>query len=161
MKSKIIKITSLIILIAVLSSIMFTASAEYSTPQEVTTSVISLPQDTIEGKMDLVVKGNTVTNLVKSSNMNTDTDDNGIVDGWADGGTSTSVTAVREFDTNLKAQKIEILDSTASGESHVRTALIPVNEGDVISFYVESKVQINNGNCRLRIQVQKWRCQYS
>ncbi len=61
---RIMKLGVVFVIIVVLLSWMFTVSAEYSAPQEVTASIFSLPNDTIEGKMDVVVKGNTYINLL-------------------------------------------------------------------------------------------------
>lgn len=123
---------------------------DYSAPQETIASVISLPSSVVEGQFsDVVLKGNTRINYINNSNMDKDSDGNGFVDGFNFFGVSQSVTATFSFDAGNKAQKIEITDSTGTGVANtVHSNFISVTPGEIVSYSVEAKAQVNSGSFR-------------
>ncbi len=131
------------IIIVVLISGMFTVSAEYSVSQEVTSSVFSLPGNTIEGKMDMVLKGNTYTNLIEGSNMDSDSDGNGIVDSFAPNSTSGEGA---DFSVENDSQKITLNTANSDGYSFVYQSIQGFNEGDILAFGVEYKTNSTAGS---------------
>lgn len=108
---------------------------------ESTSSIISLPENA-KGQINYcVVKGNTDTNYVKSSNMDKDTNLDGIVDdfGFTLG---TGITATSSLDSTEKAQKINITASTTINNSSFNQD-VPVNAGDTVSVSNQYKVSGN------------------
>ncbi|PAB61314.1 hypothetical protein [Anaeromicrobium sediminis] len=103
---------------------------------------------------EVVIGGITDENLVKSSNMDKDTDGDGVVDDFKDGGTDAVITATRSFSTTFGAQVIEITNSTGVGEANVVSDFISVDLNDVVSVSIQSRVQVTNGNIVGRFSVQ-------
>ena len=93
--------------------------------------IISLPENAANGQVsDVKLSGVTRTNLVKSSNMDTDSNADGVVDDFSRN-VGSGITAVFSLDGT---QKIEITDSTSSSNyAEVRQSYIPIKENDVFS----------------------------
>lgn len=94
--------------------------------------IVSLPENAANGQISGVVKGETRTNLVKSSNMDKDTNGDGVVDDfnvWE----PANVTSIISFDTEKKAQKIEITGGTGTTHTEINQSILGFNTGDIIS----------------------------
>jgi len=94
--------------------------------QEETTEIFSLAT---EGQIsDYQICGNTRQNLVKSSNMDTDSNGDGIVDGFVNS-SGTTLTYTMLLDTTKKAQNITVTSSSAAsiyaGVVQTITGIIP------------------------------------
>ncbi len=102
--------------------------------------------NTIYGQVSVELSGVTRTNLVKSSNMDADTNADGVVDDFSKAQTS-NLTATWSLDTTENAQKIEVTGSTDNDELAVVYQVIDnIVEGQIYSFLVNSKIQVNAGS---------------
>lgn len=113
------------------------SNPEYSTPQTITASIFTLANSK-EGQVSVRLKGLTDENLIKSSNMDTDTDGDGVVDDFVSWKHS-EVTGTFSFDSTEKAQKMEFSSSTADGRFMLVSQDIPISEG-IVSYSVEYKL---------------------
>ncbi len=149
MKNKFTKVLGIMIIVAMLlPTISVFADGTYSSQQEVTASVSSMPTNTLKGQAS--VYGNTRTNLIQGSNMDTDNNADGVADGFICGwhGGATSGNTVFSMDS---AQKIDLNNpsSAASGSMYQE---VSVASGDSVSFRVEAKSSgTGSGNFRIYI----------
>ena len=116
---------------------------KYSEPLTVLESIHRL-ENTVKGQVSVGLKGQTDINLVKSSNMDKDTNTDGVVDDFTrlvQGG----VELTSSFDTIGKAQKLDINYNTATGNGQVYQD-IPAKSGEIISVSTEAKAESVVGN---------------
>jgi hypothetical protein len=97
--------------------------------------VFSLPADAINGQLSVSVKGNTRNNLVKSSNMDKDTNADGVVDDFTKN-VNPAVTGIVTYDSIKKAQKLEITASTGAGNIDINQDIL-IKAGEIITIYAE------------------------
>ncbi len=126
----------------------YSGSSLYSDSQEVISSMFSIPSTSLNGTLNTVVKGNTRTNLLKSPEMNKDSDGNGLVDDFIFykdtyyNKNAATDEAIYCFDTAEQCQKIEITKSTSTKGACVYQKL-DVLPGDKVNVSYNVKVQGN------------------
>ena len=115
---------------------------------------ISLPKNTANGQVGAVVKGVTRTNLAKSSNMNTDTNADGVVDNFS----KYYGNANGNFSLNDNAQKISILNASVNNTlvqvrqgSYGDTVTIPCVVNEIVSIRTECKFTKTAGSPLARL----------
>ena len=104
--------------------------------------MITLPNNSKSQVSALSLKGNTRNNLVKSSNMNVDTNVDGVVDNF----TPETILTVA-FSLNDSAQKIAVTNSSAINQyAEVTQALTnQFTPGEVVSFRIDYKFTLTSG----------------
>ena len=113
--------------------------------------ILSLPKNAANGQVsDVKLSGVTRTNLVKSSNMDTDSNADGVVDDFVRG-VGSGITAVFSLDGT---QKIKITDSTNSSKyAEIKQRYIPIKENDVFSACIDVKI---SGNVKVDLTVSAY-----
>ena len=114
---------------------------QVSEPKYVSTTsydnVVSMPDGSTNGQVSMSVEGETRTNLVKNSDMNIDTNNDGVVDSF-DNGVGIGIIAKYTLDD---VQKIEIIDSTTiTNYAEVKQSGIPITENNIFSACVDVKI---------------------
>ena len=124
----------------------YSGSSMYSDSQEVISSMFSIPATSVNGTLNTVVKGNTRTNLLKSPEMNKDSDGNGVVDNfnlyrdpyYTNNAATDEV--IYSFDSAEQCQKVEITKSTSTKGACVQQKF-NVSPGDIINAEYDVKIQ--------------------
>lgn len=99
-------------------------------------------QSSVYGQVSVTVKGNTRTNIAKSSNMDKDSNADGVVDDFVKG-TTPGVIATFSLDATEKAQKIEITESTSVSFARILSLGVPISPDEVVSCKASCKIQGN------------------
>jgi hypothetical protein len=122
-------------------------------PSPVTTvaSVISLPSTVVTSELSLVAKGKTRTNLIPYSNMDTDSNADGVVDGFL-GINSAGTSGTYTVDGG---QKIALTGANSDGIIACVQTMLNFKAGDVVSFSVEYKIAQTAGTT-FRAEVVVW-----
>jgi hypothetical protein len=99
----------------------------------ITNTAASFSSAVVEGPYNVLnITGLTRKNLIVSSNMDSDSNADGVVNNfikyWEDG-----ITAVYSYDNSERAQKIEMTDSTIIGNAYIYQTIDNINPGDVLS----------------------------